>query len=797
MRIALWPRSRLPGRIRWEVPALREVQGLAGEVEPLLLAEPDVFEVRANGLTGRLLVRYIPSRASSPDLTPGPTEQEAALTARVEAVLAAALLALESRAAAGGRRPADGERDGEGLGAGGGEDEDGEAAGAAARLATAGAAIVGGSLVVGSVLAVSPLIVALSATAVTATVLEVAKLVRRPADASAPGAPAGALLQAEREAAAPARRAITAGAALGVTAVALSLSRFLVIGGAVNLVVERAAAYRAGRAVPGFLARLFGLAGAGLGLTALQALAQFAGQRLWRRAAQSIQHRLQVRLYEHAQALPMAHFEGRDRGAVLAVLYQEIHYVEELFGGAWELLRIGANTALIGTAFFVVAPEIAWIAILTIPLLLRSSAVLQRRLVPLYETAAASAGLLAKHVSGNIEGMATIKALNAERAAAARVAAASREYRERSGEANDMGAAFGPLVELETMGGTVATMVGGGLLTARRQLSPGTYSSLIMLMGQLFWPLTELGRILETLQRALASSARVHALLALPVERSGPPVLLPRRLRGEIEFRDVHFAYPGEAPVLAGLSLHAEPGSRIAVVGATGSGKSTLVKLLLRFYDVDQGAILLDGRDIRTLDLHELRRSIGAVTQEAMLFPGTVRDNIALGSGGADSADRPGSAEGTGEPGLAAVAAAARRAAAADFIARLPAGFDTRIGVRGEALSGGQRQRIALARLFLRNPPVAVLDEATSHVDNKTEAAIARSLYAAFRGRTSIVIAHRLSAVRHADRIFVLAGGRVREQGVHGELLARRGIYAALWRLQTGAADGRRRGGAP
>jgi ATP-binding cassette subfamily B protein len=242
-------------------------------------------------------------------------------------------------------------------------------------------------------------------------------------------------------------------------------------------------------------------------------------------------------------------------------------------------------------------------------------------------------------------------------------------------------------------------------------------------------------------------------------------------VRGELRFEAVGFAYPGRDPLLRDFDLQVPAGSTIGIVGATGSGKSTLVKLLLRFYALDAGRILLDGIAIDELRLDDLRHAVGLVSQEAFLFDGTVAENIAYGSFGAS---RP------------AIARAAALAEAEEFIAALPQGFDTVVGERGQRLSGGQRQRIALARAILKDPPVLVLDEATASVDNETEAAIQRSLEHITACRTTLVIAHRLSTVRHADRIVVLDHGRIVESGRHEELLRSRGAYAALWRVQAG-----------
>jgi ATP-binding cassette subfamily B protein len=270
----------------------------------------------------------------------------------------------------------------------------------------------------------------------------------------------------------------------------------------------------------------------------------------------------------------------------------------------------------------------------------------------------------------------------------------------------------------------------------------------------------------------MASTQRVMDLLDRPIAiPSGDRPLPLAGVRGELRFERVLFSYAGRPPLLEGFDLTVPAGSTLGIVGATGSGKSTIVKLLLRLYAIQSGRILIDGRPIDELSLADLRRAIGLVSQEVFLFHGTVAENIAYGS-----FDAPRSA----------IERAADLAEAAAFIHALPDGFDTVVGERGQRLSGGQRQRIALARAILKDPPILILDEATAAVDNETEAAIQRSIDQITRARTTLVIAHRLSTVRHADRIVVMEHGRIVESGCHDELLHRRGTYASLWRVQAG-----------
>jgi ATP-binding cassette subfamily B protein len=286
-----------------------------------------------------------------------------------------------------------------------------------------------------------------------------------------------------------------------------------------------------------------------------------------------------------------------------------------------------------------------------------------------------------------------------------------------------------------------------------------------------------LGETLDQYQRAMASTNRVMNLLDTPIAIHSGHISLPvASVRGEMELKDVSFAYNGRNPVIQNLSLHIPAGKTIAIVGSTGSGKSTLVKLLLRLYEIQSGTITLDGIDLRDLKLRDLRSCIGLVSQDVFLFHGTVKENIAYGSPNATEAE---------------VIEAAKIAEAQDFIMQLPQGYDTIVGERGQKLSGGQRQRIAIARAVLKDPPILILDEATSAVDNETEAAIQRSLERITVNRTTIAIAHRLSTVRNADCIYVMEQGKLVEQGRHEQLLEDQGIYASLWKVQTGIKIGK------
>jgi ATP-binding cassette subfamily B protein len=320
--------------------------------------------------------------------------------------------------------------------------------------------------------------------------------------------------------------------------------------------------------------------------------------------------------------------------------------------------------------------------------------------------------------------------------------------------------------------GFTATLLYGGTLALEGTLAVGAYSMLIFLTQRLLWPLTRLGATFDVYQRAMASTTRVLDLLATKIEiTSGTEHI--EAVEGEIRFEGVDFAYPGRDPLLQDFNLTVKAGETVAIVGSTGAGKSSLIRLLMRFYDVQGGRVTLDGQDIRTLRLDTLRGAVGLVTQHTFLFPGSVAENLRYGAPNAP---------------LERLQEAAVMAEARQFVDALPQGFDTTIGEEGQKLSGGQRQRLAIARAVLCDAPVLVLDEATSAVDNETEAAIQRSLETISRGKTTLVIAHRLSTIRHADRIVVLDAGRIAEQGTHDDLVARGGQYARLWAVQTGEA---------
>ncbi|MBK8987970.1 MAG: ABC transporter ATP-binding protein [Chloroflexi bacterium] len=562
----------------------------------------------------------------------------------------------------------------------------------------------------------------------------------------------------------------------------------ILIGMAVDVVVARQDSFLARAGIPNVMTQLVVLGVLTAVIWALESLFQYLYAVQWRNLAQTIQHDLRLDAYDHVQRLDMAFFEERSSGGLMSILNDDVNQLERFLDiGANEIIQLITTILVIGGIFMATAPSVAWMTVLPMPVIIWGSVRFQGWLAPRYMRVREQVSVLNGQLANNLGGIATIKSFTAETYELEHVRQESNEYRQRNRDAISLSAAFVPLIRMVIVLGFIAIMVFGGRLVLEGALAVGTYSVLVFMTQRLLWPLTRLGETLDLYQRAMASTTRVMDLLDTPSTINSGPQSLPRsEVSGEIVLADVSFSYGdvgnGRVPtnyptVIKNLSLHIRAGETAAIVGATGAGKSTLMKLLLRFYDVTGGHILLDGHDLRDLQLTDLRQTIGFVSQDVFLFHGTVRENIAYGT-----FDAP----------LEQIIAAAKLAEAHDFIMALPLGYDTIVGERGQKLSGGQRQRVSIARAILKDPPVLVLDEATSSVDNETEAAIQRSLERIAVGRTTIVIAHRLSTVRNADVIFVLADGRLREQGRHDELVGQKdGIYAGLWRVQTGQASHR------
>ena len=507
----------------------------------------------------------------------------------------------------------------------------------------------------------------------------------------------------------------------------------------------------------------------------LESVFEYLYQTAWRNLAQQVQHEIRIDTYDHLQHLDHGYFQKHPTGDLIATLNDDVNQLERFLDvGANQLIQVATVVVFVGTTFMVMAPEVAWWAFLPIPIILFGSMRYQRLLQERYRSVRDLSGLIGSQLANNLLGIATIQSFTAEDAERNRVAELSRRYANANSRAISLSSAFSPLIRMAILVGFVATLVYGGFRTVDGAMSPGTFSVMLYMTQRLLWPLTSLGETLDQYERAMASTVRILGILdTAPSIADGSEHLELKRGEGSVRFDSVSFAYEPGREALFDVSFDIPAGRTVAIVGPTGSGKSTLIKLLLRFRDPDSGRITLDSHPIDDLILGDLRRACGLVAQDVFLFHGTAAENIAYG--------QP-------EASREAIMAAAETAEADEFIRTLPQGYDTIVGERGERLSGGQRQRVALARAFLKDPPILLLDEATSAVDNETEAAIQRSLARVSTGRTTLVIAHRLSTVRHAHRIHVLDGGRITESGTHDELVALGGVYAALWAVQTGEA---------
>ena len=579
------------------------------------------------------------------------------------------------------------------------------------------------------------------------------------------------------------RRTIVLASVTSVLNRIVDLAPPILIGMAVDVVVSKEDSILAQFGFTDVVTQLYILAALTVIIFALESAFQYAYQVLWRNLAQVIQHEMRIDAYGHVQELELAYFEDQSTGGLMAILNNDINQLERfLNGGASEILRLITSIVVIMGIFFYTAPSVAWMAALPMPFIIWGSIRFQRRLAPLYTKVREMVSILNGQLSNNLSGIATIKSYTAESHELARIDDQSDQYRIANEDAIKLSSAFVPFIRMLIVGGFIAIMIYGGILVLEGDLNVGVYSVLVFITQRLLWPLTSLGDTLDMYQRSMASTERVLDLLdADYLISSGETALPVEDVSGEIQLKDVTFEYKPinsalpqnekQHPVIRNLSLTMSAGETIGIVGSTGAGKSTLVKLLLRFYDVQSGAITLDGYDLRDLQTPDLRRSIGFVSQDVFLFHGTVRENIAYGTFDATDAQ---------------IESAAKIAEAHDFITHFPGGYATIVGERGQKLSGGQRQRISIARAVLKDPPVLILDEATSSVDNETEALIQRSLERIAVGRTTIIIAHRLSTVRNADRIFVLEQGQLCEYGTHDELVTTGGIYASLWNVQTG-----------
>jgi ATP-binding cassette subfamily B protein len=520
---------------------------------------------------------------------------------------------------------------------------------------------------------------------------------------------------------------------------------------------------------PGLLGLLTGLY---LATLAADFIVEYGGTLLTSYIGQRVMYDLRMQIFGHLQRLSIGYFDRNPVGRLMTRVTSDVETLNELFSSGVVTIFGDAFTlvAIMGM-MLAIDLRLALVTFAVIPLVWLTARIFRRRVRQAFGDIRVRLARLNAFLQERLSGMRVVQLFGREDDTARRFAALNRDHLEAHLRSITVYAVFFPAVEVLTAVAMALLLWYGGLRVLGDTLTVGVLAAFIQYTRRFFQPLQDLSEKFNLLQSAMASSERIFALLDEPVTVREPavPAALPRPVRGAVRFENVWFRYSPAGPwVLRDVSFTASPGQTIALVGHTGAGKTTIVNLLLRFYDPERGRITVDGTDIRELATADLRAIIGFVQQDLFLFTGDIQHNLTL--------DAPVTPEAARE--------AARRVGADRFIERLPSGYHHELGERGRSLSVGERQLLSFARALALDPRILVLDEATSSVDAEAEAQIQRAIAELMAGRTSLVVAHRLSTILHADEILVLHYGEIRERGSHRELLAQRGLYERLYQLQ-------------
>jgi ABC-type multidrug transport system fused ATPase/permease subunit len=526
-----------------------------------------------------------------------------------------------------------------------------------------------------------------------------------------------------------------------------------------------------------YVRTLFYLGGGYLLVILLAAVFRYLEENQLTRTGQAVVNDLRTHLFDHMQRLELAWFDRHPTGALVTRVTNDVENLNELFtSGLVVLLFDMIKVAIVMALLFAVSPTLATLVLLLTPVLVGVSLVFRGGARRAHRSVRARLARLNGYLQEVLSGIRVVQVFRREQRVSARFGTHLGDYLAANIRTIFLFALFFPIVAWVTVLIQASVLLRGGGAILRGDVTLGDFILFWFWLQVFVGPIRELGERYNVLQSAFASAERIFAVLDTPprIATSATPRALPVPFRGHVRFENVSFAYDERLPVLSDVSFEIPPGAIVALVGATGAGKSTIVNLLLRFYDPTAGRVTLDGVDLRELDPAELRERLGLVLQEDFLFTGSVRDNLVLGRAGVTPES---------------LARALEASTASDFVRRLPQGLETQLAERGATLSTGERELVAIARALAAGPAMVILDEATASVDSATEARIEAATHELLRGRSALVVAHRLSTVRRADRILVLHHGKLRESGTHAELLTQGGLYARLHALQFHEPD--------
>ena len=508
------------------------------------------------------------------------------------------------------------------------------------------------------------------------------------------------------------------------------------------------------------------------GIWAFESIFQYMYMVGWRNIAQSIEHDIRLDLYKNVQSLDMDWFENQKLGNISSIINDDVNQLERfLNNGINQIVQIIVSSILIGGVFFFISPVIAAIILLPIPIIFFISMFFQKNLSPKYLDVRESVGKLNSSIFNNLLGISTIKSFASEDRESHRLKDLSHNYLDKNKRAIKLSSAFVPVVRMGVLSGFLVTMVMGSLMALNKEITPGEFAMLLFLTQRFLWPFTSLGEIVDLFERSMASTKRILDTLDVRAIIKDGTNKDFTSFDESLDFKSIQFYYDKNNIVFDNISFTVERKKITAIVGPTGIGKTSLVKLLLRFYDPQKGEIRIGNENIKDLELRSLRTNIGLVGQDTFLFDGTIQENIIYPDENVD---------------FEKMKKVSELSQSYEFIQDFEKGFETLIGERGVKLSGGQKQRLAIARALYKDPSILVFDEATSSIDNHTESLIQKSMKDICKDRTALIIAHRLSTIRYADNIIVIDNGSIAETGSHEELVLKNGLYKRLWDIQTG-----------